>query len=42
MIQVFFALPLQLGPSTYATPFNGTPATSAAEVTNAVEWITLN
>jgi len=43
MIVVFFQLPKQLGPnSAPLSVVNGRAATSAAEVTNTIEWLILN
>lgn len=42
MVQVFFSLPLQLAPVSTYNIFNLVPTTAAAEVTNALEWLTLN
>lgn len=42
MIQKFFTLPSQVGPSTVSAIFNTTPASAAAEATDAIEYLTVN
>lgn len=41
MICVFFRLPLTGIQAATFTPLNGRAATAAAEITNTVEWITV-